>query len=55
MDQWNTYDESGTPTPKVDTSDMVVAVLDTGVDYRHEDLKNVMWNKGEAYESLTAL
>ncbi len=29
-------------------SDVVVAVLDSGVDYKHEDLKNSMWkNKGE--------
>lgn len=33
---WNT-------TPVVDTSDTVVAVLDSGIDYLHEDLKDVMW------------
>ncbi|HLT22056.1 MAG TPA: S8 family peptidase [Bacteriovoracaceae bacterium] len=28
--------------------EVIVAVIDTGVDYRHEDLKNVMWtNPGE--------
>ena len=26
----------------------IVAIIDTGVDYRHEDLQNVLWvNKGE--------
>jgi serine protease len=53
--KWNTYDESGNPTPEVDTSGVVVAVLDTGVDYDHEDLHNVMWNQGNAYPALTAL
>lgn len=29
-------------------SEIIVAVVDTGVDYNHEDLKDVMWiNKGE--------
>lgn len=55
VEQWNTYDAGGSATPKVDTSNVVVAVLDTGVDYGHEDLENVMWNKGKDYESLTAL
>ncbi|MCR5650810.1 MAG: S8 family serine peptidase [Lachnospiraceae bacterium] len=33
----------------------VVAVLDTGVDYHHEDLEDVMWDKGLDYPALTAL
>ncbi|MEG0411083.1 MAG: S8 family serine peptidase, partial [Erysipelotrichaceae bacterium] len=35
----------------------VVAVLDSGVDYKHEDLKDVMWNQGndEKYQALIDL
>ncbi|MCR4806942.1 MAG: Ig-like domain-containing protein [Lachnospiraceae bacterium] len=33
----------------------VVAVLDTGVDYEHEDLKDVMWDDGLMYPELTEL
>ena len=51
---WNTYDGT-TPTPLVDTSDQVVAIIDTGVDYTHEDLKDVMWNRGLEYPSLVAM
>lgn len=29
--------------PAVQPTDIVVAVIDTGVDYRHEDLKDMMW------------
>ncbi|MCB0391062.1 MAG: S8 family serine peptidase [Bdellovibrionales bacterium] len=29
------------------TEDVVVAVVDTGVDYNHEDLKNVMWSNAD--------
>ncbi|MBR4175183.1 MAG: S8 family serine peptidase, partial [Lachnospiraceae bacterium] len=32
----------------------VVAVLDTGVDYEHPDLKSVMWDEGETYPALVA-
>ena len=32
VDGWNTYDKDGHPTPAVDTSDIVVAVVDSGVD-----------------------
>ena len=54
VDGWNTY--SGTaPTPSVDTSDQVVAIIDSGVDYTHEDLKDVMWNRGREYPSLVAM
>lgn len=32
----------------VNKEEIIVAVVDTGVDYKHEDLKSVMWiNKGE--------
>ena len=56
VQNWNTFDEvSGEPTPLVDTSEVVVAVLDTGIDYLHEDLKNVMWDEGENYPSLVAM
>ncbi len=34
---------------------IVVAVLDTGVNYKHEDLAPVMWDKGLDYPALTAL
>ena len=33
----------------------VVAIMDTGVDYEHEDLKDVMWNEGLLFPELTAL
>ncbi|MCR5486092.1 MAG: Ig-like domain-containing protein [Lachnospiraceae bacterium] len=33
----------------------VIAVLDTGVDYLHPDLKEVMWDEGLSYPSLKAL
>ncbi len=55
VDSWNTYDADGHPSPAVDTSDIVVAVVDSGVDYTHPDLKNVMWDKGLEYPELTAM
>ena len=51
-ESWNTYDTEGHPTPRVDTNGTVVAVFDCGVDYEHEDLRNVMWNEGLNYKSL---
>ena len=47
---WNEYTEEGQPKRninKVDGNDVVVAVLDTGIDYDHEDLKDVMWTGGD--------
>ena len=34
---------------------VVAVVMDTGVDYNHPDLKEVMWDEGEKYPALTAL
>ncbi len=33
----------------------VVAVMDTGVDYLHPDLADVMWDEGEKYPALTKM
>lgn len=33
----------------------VVAVLDSGVDYRHKDLEAVMWDEGEKFPALTGM
>lgn len=33
----------------------VVAVLDSGVDYEHPDLKNIMWDDGLKYDTLTKM
>lgn len=41
--------------PAKDNAAGVVAVLDSGVDYTNEDLKNVMWDEGLNYPTLTAL
>ena len=38
-----------------DSDEQVVAVMDTGVDYDHPDLKDVMWNEGTEYEALKAM
>lgn len=35
---WNSY-----PLPKEETRTVIVAVIDTGVDYRHPDLRNHIW------------
>ena len=37
------------------SGNIVVAVMDTGVDYDHEDLKEVMWDDGIDYPELTSL
>ena len=54
VDGWNTYNE-GQPTPAVDTSEQVIAIIDTGVDYNHEDLHSVMWNDGLNYPELVEM
>lgn len=37
-----------TRLPNRNAAEVIVAVVDTGVDYNHDDLKNVMWiNEGE--------
>ena len=39
VEAWNTFKSN---------EEVVVAVIDTGIDYKHEDLKNAMWkNPGE--------
>ncbi len=53
-DQWNTFD-GDVPSPAVDTSKQVVAILDTGIDYTHEDLKKAVWADGDRYPALTAM
>ena len=52
---WDTYDSDGNPAPSIGTEGKVVAVIDMGVDYNHEDLRNVMWDEGENYPALVAL
>ena len=52
IEGWNHYKPDGTPAPAVDTSGTVVAVLDTGVDYDHEDLKSVMWTADSSLKAI---
>ena len=40
---------------KKNSEGTVVAVLDTGVDYDHPDLKSVMWDEGLDYPQLVAM
>ena len=54
VEGWNTYSGT-TPTPKVDASGQVVAIIDSGVNYNHEDLKDSMWSDGLNYPSLVAM
>ena len=39
----------------INAADTVVAVLDSGVDYNHEDLHEAMWDEGLMYPELTKL
>lgn len=39
-------------TKKNSSEDAIVAIFDSGVDYNHEDLKDVMWDKGLEYKAL---
>lgn len=43
---WATMEETNKEAP-------VVAVLDSGVDYDHPDLKGIMWDKGDTIKALT--
>ena len=36
----------------LNAEDTVIAVVDTGVDYTHPDLKDVMWDRGTLYPAL---
>ncbi len=40
---WNKLDEKSKKNDGKNDEELVVAVVDTGVDTNHEDLKNVMW------------
>ena len=52
-ERYSSHYEAGTPGAdinavngwdiKTDSSDVVVAVIDTGIDYNHDDLRNNMW------------
>ena len=42
---WSDYDQSSTKSDK----DVVAVVLDTGVNYDHEDLKSHMWTKPDNF------
>lgn len=46
---WNDAAASG------DLEEVVVAVIDSGVDETNPDLEGVLWNEGEDYPELTAL
>ena len=52
IEGWNRKNAKGEPLPKVSTKGKVVAVMDSGIDYGHEDLKNVMWADGLKYKAL---
>lgn len=42
------------PSAPKNADGIIVAVLDSGVDYRHEDLKDIMWADGDKYPELVA-
>lgn len=39
----------------INCEDVVLAVMDSGVNYNHKDLKDVMWKEGENYPELVKL
>ena len=51
---WNQYDENGAPIANT-AEDMVIAVIDSGVNYEHSDLDDVMWRDGLLYPELVAM
>jgi len=58
LSNWNAYEDDGVTPDRIiqpEKQDMVVAVIDTGIDYNHPDLKDVMWDDGEAYSALVRL
>lgn len=55
IEGWNRKNAKGEPLPKVSTKGKVVAVMDSGIDYGHEDLKNVMWADGLKYKALKGM
>jgi serine protease len=45
IEGWNAY----SPSPQLNNNDVVIALIDTGIDYTHPDLANKVWlNPGEA-------
>lgn len=45
-DGWKAYDN----TKEKSSEDVVVAVIDTGIDYNHEELKNHMWKAPKGFK-----
>ena len=45
-DGWKAYDSTKEKT----SDDVVVAVIDTGIDYNHEELKNHMWKAPKGFK-----
>ena len=50
--EWNAYRPDGTPAGNAAG---VVAVLDSGIDYEHEDLRDVIWTEGMNYPELVEM
>ena len=59
--QYDKVSENGIDVPdwndpaNANSRDVVVAIMDSGIDYDHPDLKNALWNEGLKYPELTAL